>query len=439
MSMFLRVALMAAALFTSNGGAFIAALMFTAAPAVAQSYGPPDLDRSASVAVRQARIGPLPVSLTLDQALEEAEARSPAIVAAEAELAAAQGRLRQAGLRPNPELSVEIENFAGSGAYSGFNGSETTVSINQRLDLGGRRSARINVAQASFAAQEIQLAISRAELAQSVRTQFGLALATQARLELADANLKRAHELARIADELVAAGREPPLRAFRARANAAQAEAALQAAEAEVQAARRSLAALLGSVEPIGEIKDGIDYAAPLVAEPQQTLDVRLAEADLLIAQGGLREEQATRRVDPSVGVGMRRIEETGDRAFVASVAVPLPFFDRNQGNIAAARAGIRAAVARRDAAISLAASRIGNARTGFDAARARVGALEKVATPQAAEAMRLADLAYRAGRLSLIELLDAQEAFAAAQAELIDAHFALVEARAALARAAAQ
>ena len=90
----------------------------------AQPAGPP----APVVAPRpEPRAGPLPGSLSLPQALDEAAARSPAIVAAEAEVAAAEARIRQAGYRSNPELSVEVENFAGTGELRGLRSTETTV------------------------------------------------------------------------------------------------------------------------------------------------------------------------------------------------------------------------------------------------------------------------------------------------------------------------
>ena len=66
--------------------------------------------------------GPLPAVLTLDQALREAEARSPTIVAARARVEAAEARIRQAGFRTNPELSLEVENLLGTGELSGLQG-----------------------------------------------------------------------------------------------------------------------------------------------------------------------------------------------------------------------------------------------------------------------------------------------------------------------------
>src|SRR3546814_3575960 len=92
--------------------------------------------------------------------------------AARADVEAARGRLRQARFRYNPILNVEVENFAGTGPYSGFNGTETTASVNQRLDIGGRRKARMTLAEAQLAAQEYRFAIARAELGQQVRSLF---------------------------------------------------------------------------------------------------------------------------------------------------------------------------------------------------------------------------------------------------------------------------
>lgn len=385
------------------------------------------------------RAGPLPARLSLPQALAEATARSPTLVAVAADLEAARGRLKQAGYRVNPELSVDVENFAGSGAFSGFNGTETTVSINQRLDLGGRRSSRIASAQAALDVQALQLSIARADIEQSVRRQFALAVAARERLAVARSNEELARELARIASELVDAGREPPLRGFRAKAGLSRATAEANAAEAEELAARRTFAALLGAETPPAELIGAVIASPVQSIDSTRTLAVRLAVAQTGLAEAELRQQRAAGRLDPSVGIGVRQISETGDRAIVAGFSVPLQIFDRNQGNIAAARSGVVAAGARRAAAIATASAEISNARTALDAAAGRVDALDGVAVPQAREALRLSELSYRAGKTALIELLDAQQTLSLAQSELIDARLAHAEAAAALARAAAQ
>lgn len=396
--------------------------------------GPP-----APVTAPVLRSEPLPPALTLEQALEEAAARSPAIVAARAEVEAARARLRQAGVRFNPELSVDVENFAGTGPFSGLSGTETTVSINQRLDLSGRRRARVSAAEAGLAAQELRLAIAEADLAQAVREQFATAVAARERLRLARENEERARELARIAGVLVDAGREPPLRGVRARSVAAQAAATLRAAEAAEEAARRTLASLFGVDTPPRAVTGGLGNIRPTDIAPRQTLEARLATAEIALAEAEVGQERAARRLDPSIGIGIRRLEETGDQAFVAGFSMPLPIFDKNRGNIEAAQADVRSAEAQLNNVVAQASARINNARANLAASDARVEALEQAAIPEAGEALRLAQLAYQAGKIDLIELLDAQEAFAFAQTELIEARLARAQAAAALARASAQ
>lgn len=378
--------------------------------------------------------------LSLAEALEVAIAHSPSLAAEQAEVEAARGRLRQARFRINPELNLEVENFAGTGPYSGFNGTETTVSINQQLDLAGRRRARMTLGEAELAAQQLRFAIARAELVQQVRTQFANGVAARERLALADDNVARAQELARIARELVDAGREPPLRALRADAALAQANAALSAARADEEAARRSLAALIGSDSvPAALVGDGsLPGPIPSPVAAERTLDAQLAQAERVINAARLKQARAEGRINPSVGVGVREIRETGDRAFVASISVPLPLFDRNQGNIAAARSSVQAAGARRQAVLDRTRAEIANARSELAAAEARVAALETSGISEAREALRLANLSYRAGKSSLLELLDAQRAFALTQSELIEARRARAEAEARLARQAA-
>src|SRR3546814_5240935 len=73
----------------------------------------------------------------------------------------------------------------------------------------------------------------------------------------------------------------------------------------------------------------------------------------------------------------MRQLRETGDRAMIASLSVPLPVFDRNQGNVAAARSGMQSAEARRNSVLANTQAEIANARATLQAAEARVAALE--------------------------------------------------------------
>lgn len=408
-------------------------------PTVAQPAGPPTPQGLTNLPLLTPRDGPLPTSLTLQQALEEAEARSPAILAARARVEAAEARIRQAGFRSNPELSVEVENFLGTGELSGLRATETTVAVSQRLDLYGRRRTRVSVAQADLAAEQLRVLIARADLAQAVREQFARAITARERLRIATENEAVALELARVAAILVDAGREPPLRAIRARSALAQAGAEREAARAEEAASRGTLASLFGVTEPPAGVAGSLLDLQPRTIDPENSLEVRLAELERLRAEAEVGLQVAMGRLDPAVGLGVRHVREVGDVALVAGVSFPIPVFDRNQGNVAAARASVRAAEANLASATATARVRTRNAIVAVDAAGARVAALERSAVPEAAEALRLTQLSYREGRATLLELLDVQNAYRAAQTALVDARLAQALATAELGRVAAQ
>ena len=385
------------------------------------------------------REGPLPTRLSLPQALDEAFARSPTVIAAEAEVRAAEARARQAGYRENPEISVEVENFGGTGELKGLRSTETTVSINQRLDLGGRRSARVAVARADINLQRLRLAVARADLAQQVRLEFARGVAARERLEQADENVELTNELARVAGLLVDAGREPPLRAIRARSALAQAQAQQEAERADELAARTELASLLGSNTPIQVLTGEALDLTPTNVDVERSLEVRVAAADVVAARAQLKAQTAERRFDPAVGVGVRQIRETGDVGLVAGLSMPLPIFNRNGGNIDAARSAVAAAEARQRAALVGVTSRGRNAIAAVEAAQRRLIALQKSALPEGREALRLAQISYTEGRTTLVELLDAQNAYLATQAALTEAELALATATAELGRIAAE
>ena len=406
-------------------------------PVIEERMGPPA--PTADALKLPPRTGPIPSRLALSQALEEAYARSPSVVSAQAEVAAAEARARQAGYRQNPELSIEVENFGGTGELKGLRSTETTVSLNQRLDLGGRRSARVAAARADILLQNLRLAVARADLATSVRQEFARAIAARERLEQAQENVELTKELARVAGLLVDAGREPPLRAMRARSALAQAEAQQEAARADDLAARTTLASLLGSNTPIEEAVHGPLDVRPSTINVDASLEVRVASAEVAAAQAALQVQLAERRLDPAVGAGVRQIRETGDVGLVAGLSLPLRIFDRNTGNVQAARAAISAAEARQRTALLAVTSRGSNAISAVEAAQRRLSALQKSALPEAREALRLAQKSWAEGRSTLIELLDAQNAYLSTQAALTDAELALAIATAELGRIAAQ
>ncbi|WP_431470155.1 TolC family protein [Sphingosinithalassobacter sp. LHW66-3] len=387
--------------------------------------------------------------LSLEEALSRsglsegaAETQSnPRIVGPRADTEAAQALVGQARLRPNPELSFEVENIAGSGAFSGLSATEYTLSVGQRLELGGKRSARVQAAEAQAQLANVRADLAEAELGFLVRERYVVAAAAASRVELALDIVERNVELARIAGVLVEVGREPPLRGLRAQAALAEARAELQAAEAASLAARTALAALWSDEgAPPVVPSDFPDIVPPSTVLVSTTgLQLQAARAESQAAEAEIDRERSLRVPDPVVSAGVRRFEETNDNAFLVGVSIPLPFANRNQGNIAAAEARLRAANAREAIALADFEQAVTRARAQYLAAEARVETLSATSLPQAEEALRLVRIGYRNGRFPLIEVLSAAEARDDIREALIAAQEDQGQAAAELIRLAAQ
>jgi len=387
-----------------------------------------------------APIGAAAAPVTLAVALERAQAQSPLITSAEAALAAAQGRARQAGFAPNPEASLQSENIAGSGPYDGFSSAETTFSVGQRLELGGKRRTRAAAAQAEVEAAVVRVAIARADLTQEVKAQYAQALEADARVALAQEAAERARDLAGVATTLVEAGREPPLRALRARTASDEAEAAVLAAQAQAAAARRALTSLWADPDPEIELVEPPAAAtAQVFIDPTTSLDVRLAQAERASAEAAIDRERAAGKPDLTIQAGVRRFEQTGDQALIVGFTAPIPIRDRNQGNVAAARADANAAEARERLALARSVRAVRDAQASLKAAEARLEVLFSRTVPQAQQAVDLARQGFQAGKFSLLDVLDAQAALSASRNDLIAARLERATALAALERAAAQ
>lgn len=374
--------------------------------------------------------------ISLIQALKQGNENSPRVTQAKAQADAAEARARQAGVSPNPELSVEVENFAGSGAFQGLRSTETTLALSQRLELGGKRSARVDVARAERDFAYLSYKTALADLDRDIRMAHAELRADEDRAVLARDNTASAEELSRTAKVLVDAGRDPPLRQLRAEAGLAEARAEQARTFGELLSSRRLLASLIGSDDPELSAIFAEEAAPPNVPPEGPTLNEQLAIAQKSASLARVRLARANAIPDVTASGGIRRFAEGRETALVAGISIALPFRDRNRGNIEAAQSeSIAAESAARLARIEADRARY-DARMLLGAAEMRYEALAGPGISQAEEALRLARIGYTAGKFSLLELLDARNALNSAKLNLIQARLDRAEALAALIRA---
>lgn len=371
--------------------------------------------------------------------LRQAQTSAPRLAESRAEIAKAAGLARQAGERLNPTVGVEIENFSGSGPYKGSNLAEATASIEQTLELGGKRQARVSAGRAEVEAAKLRATQAGAQFAFDLAKAYAGAEGAERRVQLSTEALSLAEDDARVASALVEAGREADLRRVQALAGVQAARADLDEARAVRATAFGALTALAGAQSPITSIPDGLlaqaDRSASLAApDPLASPTYLAAQADREAAARRIRVEQTRATPDLSVSVGIRKFQEDDSAAMVAGLSAPFPLFDRNRGNISAAQAELSAAEARLEAARLDAQA---EAMAGVVRLRATdsrlIAAREGERTAE--EAYRLTRIGYEGGKLTLVELLNARRALVDARAQTLDAALERLSAQAALAR----
>ena len=400
-----------------------------AAVAQAQDTAPPRAVQSSSRTV------------TLDDAVAAAGGSGPAIEAAGAGIRAAEAGRRVAGLHPNPVAQAQIENVAGTGAYNGLRGSETTVGFMQTLERGGKRSARVAAASAELSRAQFQAAIVAADVRLQITRLYVAAIAAERRLATARDQARIAGDILRAASVRVQAGRASPLEQQRADVARIAAEANVERQDRLTRAARINLERRMGRALN-GPLDAGLldrlpsdAYGPGLPVDPQGTLALAAADADLAVADAEVRLARANRVPDVDVGPSLRRLEASKDVAAVFTLSIPLQVFNNGSAALEQASARRSQAEAQRrvseldiEQAITDAQAEADNAAT---AARAAAGP----ALAAAQEAARIARIGYREGKFGQLELLDAERTLAETRVSATDALAAYQNARAQLER----
>lgn len=366
-------------------------------------------------------------------------ADAPRQVALEAEVERAEGLSRQARARPNPTVSAMTENVVGDRPYGGFDRAENTLQVNQLVELGGKRSARIAAGKANVDAARARGIEGRLTYAYDLARAYGAAEAADRRIGLAEDELEEAEADLRVARALVDAGKEARLRSLQAETEVNALRAGVNNAKAERLGAYARLAALAGEevsftslAEPLLGRLDAKAAYGPVDAVQTAPYLAAKAEQEAAAYRVNLARRQAV--PDVTVSVGARRLEVDDANALIAAVSIPFPVFDRNRGNIDAAQAELRGAEARASAMRLETEAEIKAALALNEAADAQVGAAQRT-LDTAEETYRLARIAYEAGKSPLIELLTARHGLGVARGVVLDAATARLEARARLAR----
>lgn len=394
-------------------------------------------------------------SLTLEAAVATALSRNPNLETLRREIAAAEGRTKQAGLWPNPVIEAGIEGLTpgGDGPSQDTAALENLVAITdialgqpglwlpsraesdspdqQQRILAISQTLPISGAPAKArAAERIETARLRAEygaltldIRADVRAAFSQVLkeqqTVQALQKLAE-TLEQTLQLARSQQE---AGEIAEMEVIKAEANFERFSMDRDTASKELEAARAHLALLLGQPDhPLPACEGALDEALEpinwdliqqaLGSHPREEawrLRVEKAEADL-------RTARAERIPDLDLSIGYRRYDYTDQDTWDIKAGVEIPLFNRNQGNILAARENI----AREESIVAAERNAVladfRSIRSAYETHAKRAGVFKERVLPKMEESLAITQAAFGAGDISMLEVLDAHRSLSEAR-----------------------
>lgn len=366
-------------------------------------------------------------SISLVQAQQTVLLKNPDLQAFSYEVRAREAETLQAGLLPNPRLNVRVENAAGSGNFNGFDQSETTVQLSQRLELGNKRNLRRNSANLSKEIAGWDYEVQRLEVLTRVSKSFTYVLKAQQKVSLTTDGVQLARKFLNAVSERVKAGKVAAIEKIKAQVALANMRMKEERARQDLKNARRKLSVLWGEPEPRFDSAQGDLFLVPDKVLPQlATLPAnpRLSKWSTALAhrQAELDVENSKAIPDLTLRGGYRRLEENDDNALVFGVTVPLNWFDRNQGGIAKARHRLskaqeenRAKELRMKEALLMAYSEV-------SFSHAKVISIKTEVMPGAKKALDAISEGYRFGKFGLLDVLDSQKTFFQVQSQYLDA-----------------
>lgn len=360
-------------------------------------------------------------ALTLALALVLAEQASPELAVARREQAAVAALIDQARIYPNPVVSASREEI-------GSEAPVTELALSQEIELGGKRSARIEAAERSRDVASADLAVTRARLKSDVTRAFFSVLVAQERLDLAQAAAELAQRAASAAARRVAAGKVSPVEETRAQVAAAGVQVELTQAKTLLELARLQLSSTWGNAEP--RFERVLETPQKLSSVPSLTALYERLKTSALLERARLETERrravlelerAQRIPNVTVSAGVQRSDAFDGNQTVIGVAVPLPLFDRNQGNIGAAQQRLYQAFDEQIAAEVRVKRELAQAHAQLTAAHRQTQVLRDDVLPGAQRALKAATRGFELGKFDFLDVLDAQRTLLLARTQYID------------------
>ena len=375
-----------------------------------------------------ARAGAIGDGLALRQAIALALLHSPDLAAFSYDVRAAEARVLQAGLRPNPQVRASLKNFGGPGDTNDtFN--KTTVVLSQVIELAGKRRKRLALADSEQRLATWDYEDQRLQVVTEVTRRYIAVIAAQLRVAQASRSTRMAEQMQAIVNQRASVGVIPTSARHKALVRVSIERIELDRLIHQLNAARQTLAtSWSGTASDFGEA-DG-KFPAPANLPDKQVLLERAHRHPRLARwadeferrRHALRLAQARGVPDLSASAGVRYFPDANDTAAVVEFGVPLPLFDRNQGRVLESRFKYAQADAQEKATQAELQEEVALAYADAQSAQFAMRTLEGETLAAARSAFESAQEAFRVGQTDYLSVLDAERTLVNVERQRIDA-----------------
>ncbi len=355
-------------------------------------------------------------TLTLPQALELVMQNNPELTAAAREISALEGTKLQASVFRNPDFITETEEI---NSHNRNIQPFVTLRISQLFELGGKRHARMNVAGMSQEVAQQAYEVKRVDIMARTADTFIDVLEGQALVDVLENTLQLTELALSTANKRVAADKAPPMEAIRSKVNLSTVGVELEQARRNLAAAKTRLALLWGEHTPQfslvqGELESFVTIPGlDRLLEYIETNPVLLQSSKQITQREAMLDLENARRIpDIRLGAAIRRYLELDQNTALLDMSIPIPIFDRNQGNRLEAQQRIYQARDQRMAVELQLRTELTRVYESLLAAQRETQTLRDEVLPGAQKAFELTNRGYQLGKFSFLEMLDAQSVF---------------------------
>jgi outer membrane protein, heavy metal efflux system len=354
------------------------------------------------------------VQLTLDAAVQQALSANPLLDVAQGRIDDAKGIRVQAGLGPNPRLTVQSEDMRAwqTRPRSFASDTENYAYVGQTFEVAGKRARRVDVASAGVHRAEYERELLKRQIRARVSAAYWNAAGALRTRDLLRENLRTYEEDVSYSRNRVQQGVMAETDLMRVELERDRVRMQLITADRDADQMLIELYRAMGKGEfPPTTLTDRLaSPRAVVLPDLARVLEVRpemqIARESVTQAESNIRLQHADAKPDPEAFLGYKR--NLGLDTIYAAVQVDLPFRNRNQGNIAAAQAQLHTAQANVRTVETGVKADLASAERAYADEQKLAGTLPETQA-HAEEAERLARAAFREGGIPLLRLLDAE------------------------------